>query len=190
MDFGFSLINGWEPYIGYRSGLVKQDVDISGSRVGPLYEVQNISPSSSYFGGLRKGDVSLEIGAGPLSSRNSHNKSDTYDIRQDISTDFAYLAALKHFQFGRFAPHLLGGVARVGFDNHEYGSNENGPNQEHRNSGSGTYPMLGVGFQWSPDFLKPLSVRGDYFKLNGVAESHWTKKSDVSGGFLGLQYKF
>lgn len=193
-DF-FDLISGWSdatPYMGIRSGVTKQKLGTSDreSRIGHLYEFDDHRNVPGIFGGLRKGDISLEVGGGPLGRRSSHNVSDTYDIRQDIDTDYAYLAGLKHFDLGSFSPHLLGGLAGVNFKNHEYGSNEAGPNQDHRNSGLQFGPMYGFGFTWSPQFMKPLTVRGDYFKIDDVAKSLWTRKSDITGGFLGLQYPF
>lgn len=192
----YDLISGWSeatPYFGRRDGAVKQEANLGGpreARVGHTYLVDDTNNATGIYGGLRKGDLSIEAGINPLGRRHSRNISDIFDIHQDISTDMMYLAALKHFDLGSFQPHVLGGLANVNFKNYEYGSNENGPNQRHYNSGSSINPMLGVGFTWSPEMLRPLSIRGDYFKIPNVARSLWTRSSDVDGGFLGLQYQF
>lgn len=136
------------------------------------------------YGGYSFGNFALEAGGGSLGRRTSHNVSTQYDIHQDIDTKHIYAAGLYRFDMGKISPHVLFGVDRVWMDNHEYGWNVNGPNQEQRNSSFATRPLIGTGLSYS---LGKAELRADVFMLKKIACSHWTGTSDVLAVSVGLQ---
>lgn len=136
------------------------------------------------YGGYSFGNFALEAGGGSLGRRTAHNVSTQYDIHQDIDTKHIYAAGLYRFYMGKISPHILVGVDRVWMDNHEYGWNVNGPNQEQRNSSFATRPLIGTGLSYS---LGKAELRADVFMLKKIACSHWTGTSDVLAVSIGVQ---
>ena len=177
------------PYVGASYGISSLDPNQTG-RTGPQYTVQNNRSVGNVYAGLENGAWAVEIGGGPLADRRSHNVSSTYDIKQNISADHIYLAALRKFRLmDKLSAHAKLGVARVMFKNHEFGSNENGPNQTQLNYGTDTVPIYGAGLE--AVINKNLSLRLEAERLDRLIKSHWTRPhSDISKVSAGLKYKF
>jgi hypothetical protein len=72
-------------------------------------------------------------------------------------------------------------------ENHEYGSNENGPNQDFQESTGAYAPIFGGGVSYA---FQPVTVRAEIFLINNVARSFHAEHSDITAYVLGLQYNF
>lgn len=178
-----------QPYVGVRFGVSSLDPNISGARFGHTYHLSDNRTITNLYVGYTRGDWSVEIGGGSLARRHSHNISATYDIVQDISADHLYGAVLRHWRRGDLSAHAMLGAARVMFKNHEYGSNETGPNVTQLNYGSDRAPIYGFGLAYR---LGPrLTARMDAVRIDRVIRSHWTRPhSDITLASAGLHYHF
>ena len=174
-----------DTYAGIRASSSRQEVNQLG-RVGSHYSFDDTASVGSIFAGIRGGVWALEFGIGQLGARTSHNVSATFDIHQTIETRHVYAAALRHFPAGPLELHTLAGLSRVWMHNHEFGSNENGPNQVHRNSATDTAALFGLGFGYRRGRL---ALRLDLMRINNIARSQWTNSSDVTSGSISLQWR-
>jgi hypothetical protein len=175
-----------DAYAGIRLTYSAQKPNVLGDRVGPTYIVRDRLLAAGVYVGYTTNTWSLEVGAGPLGSRSSHNVGRGFDIQQIIETKHVYGAVLHHWQFGRFSPHVLLGLSRVSMKNHEFGFNETGAavqlNYSHTSA-----PMLGGGGTYR--FAK-VDLRAEAFRIANVARSIWTNSSDVTAVSVGVQYRF
>lgn len=175
-----------QTYIGVRAQHSEQEVNRIG-RVGDRYGVADCRTVLVLYAGARFKYLDLELGGGPLGRRSSQNTSATFDIKQVISTDHVYAAVLPRWRFGDYSMHGIVGFSRVRMKNHEYGRNENGPDQEQRNTSVGTVPIFGAGLQYD---LRSVAMRFEAFRIKNVARSYWTESSDIKAVAIGLHYKF
>lgn len=164
----------------------KQHVSNLG-RAGFAYPVDEQYTTGNVFAGYSFGVWAVEAGGGPLGQFNSEDISNTFDIKQQITTEHFFVAVLRHFRFGAFSINGRLGVSRVAMKNHEYGFNENGPNQDFQESSAATAPMFGGGAAYA---FGRIAVRADLFRINNVARSFHAENSDITTFALGLQYSF
>ena len=176
-----------DPYLGLRVMRSEQEATSLG-RVGNSYTVEDTHWRLNMYAGYSFKYLDVEVGGGPLGRRYSHNVSSTFDIHQDDYTNYIYGGVLPEYRMQNFGVHAIVALARVKMKNHEYGSNENGPNQEYINYATDTAPMLGVGFGYA--VAKRVALRFDFFRINNVAKSSHTNSRDVIVYGLSAQYSF
>jgi hypothetical protein len=166
----------------------KQQVSDIGDRGTSSYPTWEWYTTANLFMGYRSGAWALEVGGGPLSRFHSEAISSTFDIKQEIKTKHIYATVLGHLRLdSAFSVHGRLGVSRVTMTNHEYGSNENGPNQDFQESSTVYAPMFGGGVTYT---FRPITVRAEVFWINNVARSFHAEHSDITAYGLGLQYSF
>lgn len=157
-------------------------------RAGFSYPIHEWYPTGNLFIGYASGRWAVELGWGPLSQFRSENISTTFDVKQDIKTKYEHVAVLGRVPFDRgFKMFGKLGISRVTMTNHEYGFNENGPNQDFRESSTAYAPIFGGGVTY--DF-RPVTLRAEVFWINNVARSSHAEHSDITAYVLGLQYNF
>ena len=175
------------PYLGGSVLYTRQHVSDIG-RSGDAYPIHEWTTTGNLFVGYASGAWALELGGGPLSRFYSENISQTFDVKQEIRTKHVYITALGHVRLdGAFKAFGRLGVSRVTMTNHEYGFNENGSNQDFRESTTSYAPMFGGGLSYT---YHSVTVRLEAFWINNVARSSHAEHSDISAYGLGLQYNF
>jgi hypothetical protein len=174
-------------YVGARNLSSSQSVNGSAPRTGPTYDVEGNTNAAQLYVGYTVRGWSLEGGAGALSARSSHNVSTSFDIRQDIETRITYLALRREIAFGPVSLGVLAGMARVTMRNHEYGWNENGPDQDWHNTTAERVPLFGLSAAYG---VEHAVMRVELLRVNNIARSPWTRSSDVTAIAVGLHYTF
>lgn len=180
-----------EPYFGVSLGHSSQKVNNQRPCLGDCSIKRDTTISvANAFAGYRWGNVAAEVGGGELGAFRCAAKSGFVNITQDIETSHFYGRGLYFHRLSKNAE-LFGslGVSRVSFTNHEYGTND--PSLafvENSNKGTNYRLMYGVGGLYK--FDSKTSLRMEVTRLNNVAVSPWTLKSDVTTAWIGAQVSF
>ena len=148
------------------------------------------------YAGTQSGIWIAEVGGGTLSSYRSRNRGPIpgrpmgcCDIAQQINTyNVDGSAGVSLPVTSGLSVFTMAGATYVYGTNHEYGENENGPNQDHRNVTRDLAPIYMAGFKYK--ISESVRLRLDYTAINDVAKSHWTLHSDIRSASIGLEMDF
>src|SRR4030066_227359 len=124
------------------------------------------------YAGTQRGIWIAEVGGGTLSSYRSRNRGPIpgrpmgrCDIAQKINTSTVYGSAGVSLPVtSGLSVFTMAGATYVYGTNHEYGENENGPNQDHRNVTRDLAPIYMAGFKYK--ISESVRLRLDYTAIN------------------------
>ena len=176
-----------EPYIGFRVFRSEQEINTWG-RTGDSHTVQDTYWRFNAYAGYSFKYLALEVGGGPLGRNWTDETSNTFSIQQNVETWHRYAGLLPKVRVWKdVEAFAILAMSRVHMKNREYGTNENGPNQENVTYATDTCPMLGLGIAYA---VKKVTFRLEWFRINNVAKEFHTNSSDVIVYSLGMQYGF
>jgi len=171
-------------YVGLETAHTKQSSDTPADDpgVGYPYIVDDTDSYTRPVIGWRGDQFFIEASGGGLGYRRSENHNFRRCVGclivQEIETKFLSFGGGKRWPFVE-GVHLVSmlDVVYVVATNVEYGTNENGAGQYHRNVMREFHPRAGVGLD--VDVGRRVTVRISYSRLNDIAVSYWSGSNDV-----------